>query len=286
MSKIKTLTDKNGNIYHIVPDTIENSDGSASAMLPSGLRGDQNFLATEKYVKDEVDFGVYQQYKKIYLSIWKEKANGYLTRYIRLNLINFTKNDIGKKIFLYRLPAHYRRNATSHIEYVVMRLKHPRNYLDAAPNWISYFGYACMIGQKNKIGSSIVTYPDISEYHNDNGAAQTEWSLTSEDIERKYIDINASEFLVNFICPRNPGDAWESDVALMFAKNTNQCSEYHSFFVCFALEKEFLTMSDRAYFSTTRAWINSSYTIDQVVFEQNSGRYALKPDFFKLVIKK
>lgn len=140
--------------------------------------------------------------KHIYLTTHSVSVPGVDTswsvRFLRVNLVNFDDSDIGNKIFLYRKSRHkgsnYRKN-----------WNHPLDYTVAVQNGknIAGYGYGCRAGKRaGEENGVIINWLPLNEYqitNGHNGFAQTEWELTTEDINNGYKDINISEMVIDLL---------------------------------------------------------------------------------------
>lgn len=118
---------------------------------------------------------------------------------LRLKLINFTEDDIGKSIYLYRVPNSGHGHFT-----------HPTDY--SKPDDLAVtmgMGYANTAGQAICIGGEWISWAPLQDWQKADGQRgyiQTEWILTSENIKNGYLDISMGKLVVNLLCPADYDD--------------------------------------------------------------------------------
>ena len=160
--------------------------------------------------------------KQIYLTTYALPMSGpgdtVRLRICRVNLVNFDASDVGSKIWLYRK----RRGNTQNLK---KDWNHPLDYTIASQvgKNIAGLGYGVKAGKcagMDDTGMNVTWLPlnsyQIANGHN--GFAQTEWILTTEDINNGYKDINISELLIDLLCysPKNNYNSWDEIVSGTF----------------------------------------------------------------------
>lgn len=152
---------------------------------------------------------------------------------VRINLINFTEDNVGNYIYLYRKSKSSNSGGDKKKSYI-----HPMNY-DFVPvegqRYNKMMGYGSIAGTRQKFLYNNQYYyyqrPEVPDWMPQNGYIQTEWEITPEDIEEGYIEIDASnEFLslLTIVEPQSPTPEYEPDFStdsLKIIGNT-QCMKF------------------------------------------------------------
>ena len=154
----------------------------------------------------------------------------YYFQFLRLNLIGFTNADVGKKIFLYKIKV---RNPE--------RLVHPRDCFDTTHTNIAQLGCGVFYYKPNE------EYIYNSTYQTNEGLAQTEWTITNQNIINGYLEINLSQWIVNLLFP-NIGSYWWAQCTLIGGTN-----------FWFALEDDMTTLSEQITILDPKCGSDSQY---------------------------
>lgn len=204
--------------------TINNQDilGSGNINIQGGGSNKHIYLTT--YAQHHYDsFPYYDR------PIWEDDEiigfedceQDLMELYCRVNLVNFTEEDIGSKIYLFRK----KRNNTK-FKYVGdtsdIKTKNYNRYYKHPKHWsavtgkdnIQGFGYGLIADTKDSTGywPALNTYQQMNRT---NGFIETEWELTAADIANGYKDINISKMMVNLFVPNNTNDSgWITDLTV------------------------------------------------------------------------
>lgn len=166
--------------------------------------------ATKEYVDDAVNFGSNKELVLELLPGTKYQFNdgsnkkGYFLHNIRIKLINFTEDDIGDKIYLYRKSRTSNIGAGKKKGYF-----HPLNWnVDDSHANVKRFGYGVLANttQTNN-DDDVFTRPDVPDWMPNNGFIPTEFTLTEQDISKGYININTENNWLCLLTPRED-DEW------------------------------------------------------------------------------
>lgn len=145
-------------------------------------------------VYDVVNFGSNKELVLELLSGTKYQLNdgsnkkGYFLHNIRIKLINFTEDDIGGKIYLYRKSRTSNIGAGKKKGYF-----HPLNWnVDDSHANVRRFGYGVLANTEQRGGGHnvVFTRPDVPDWMPHDGYIPTEFTLTEQDISKGYININ------------------------------------------------------------------------------------------------
>lgn len=153
--------------------------------------------------------------KRLQSFYYEPEDQDYNFQILRLTLIGFNNADIGRKIFLYKVK-------TKQPGY----LTHPRDCFDSTHTNVAQLGCGTFWNPDDE------EYVYNSTYQTNQGLVQTEWVLTSQDIERGYFEINLSEWVVNLFFP-SQGSNWQ------------QCKFIGGKYFWFALENDIKTISEQ-----------------------------------------
>lgn len=147
--------------------------------------GSNKFIELE-LEKGEIIDGSYYFYDDEYKS-------AVLLHDLHIKLHNFTQEDAGKYIYMYRRTL-YNRSSVRAKKFI-----HPVNWDSKVTN-IQKFGYACQANtpyKKNVPEGEEVKYrPSVPDWMPNNGAIRTEIQITREDINRGYINFELSKELI------------------------------------------------------------------------------------------
>lgn len=125
---------------------------------------------------------------------------------LRIKLHNFTEDDIGKSIYLYRRSKKSNTTVSKKKSYV-----HPANYDSTSTN-LQKFGYASLANTIEKPGGeNPYTYPAAPDWMPHGGAFQTEFVITPEIINRGYLTIELSRELLTLLMFKDRHKEFDTD---------------------------------------------------------------------------
>lgn len=204
-----SFEDRNGNYYQteMFELTLKpniNADGTIENDYPSVL---QDF---EKRIEalEQGGGGSSGNHKTIFVellpSIIGINTEKCFRSSLRLNLVNFGEEDIGSFIYLYRKSFGNKKNEiiitdTKYNKTRLMAYKHPKNWDSEATN-IAGLGYGVIAGRSCPMADGD-KYAPVPEYMYHNGFVQTEYEITREHVEQKYMDIDVGKEFISFLMP-------------------------------------------------------------------------------------